>query len=202
MDRFNSVEPQYSFNKVIREELPDDGIAVFGITQLGFAAWFGFPTYEPRTLIHSGYQGTLGYAFPTALGAQVGNPDKKVIAVSGDGGFMFGVQELATAAQHNIGVVTIVMNDGAFGNVKRNQKEDYGERYLGVELRNPDFLKLADAFGVMGQRVNSPEGLRNAIKEAFREDGPALIEVTVGEMPSLWKYMPLVRAKDQTRDKP
>ena len=202
MDRFNSVEPQYSFNKVIREELPDDGIAVFGITQLGFAAWFGFPTYRPRTLIHSGYQGTLGYAFPTALGAQVGNPDKKVIAVSGDGGFMFGVQELATAAQHNIGVVTIVMNDGAFGNVKRNQKEDYGERYLGVELHNPDFLKLADAFGVMGQRVNSPEGLRNAIKVAFKESGPALIEVTVGEMPSLWKYMPLVRAKDQTREKP
>ena len=127
-------------------------------------AWFGFPTYKPRTLIHPGYQGTLGYAFPTALGAQVGNPDKKVVAISGDGGFMFNVQELATAAQHNIGVVTIVMNDGAFGNVKRNQKEDYGERYLGVDLQNPDFVKLADAFGVMGQRVNSPEGLRHALK--------------------------------------
>ena len=114
---------------------------------------------------------------------------------------MFNVQELATAAQHNIGVVTIVMNDGAFGNVKRNQKEDYGERYLGVDLQNPDFMKLADAFGVMGQRVNSPEGLRGALKSAMKQDGPALIEVTVGEMPSAWKYMPLVRAKDQTREK-
>ena len=86
-------------------------------------AWFGFPTYQPRTLVHAGYQGTLGYVVPTAVSAQVANPDKKVVAVTGDGGFMFNVQELATAAQHNIPVVVILMNDGAFGNVKRNQKE-------------------------------------------------------------------------------
>ncbi|MEE2746495.1 MAG: thiamine pyrophosphate-dependent enzyme [Pseudomonadota bacterium] len=201
MNRFNSVEPQFSYNNVIREELPEDGIAVFGVTQLGFAAWFGFPTYKPRTLIHPGYQGTLGYAFPTALGAQVANPSKKVVAVSGDGGFMFNLQELSTAVKYNINVVTIVMNDGAFGNVKRNQKEDYGGRMIGVELENPDFMKLADSFGVMGQRVDSPEGLKKALNNSFKEDGPCLIEVTVGEMPSMWEHMPLVRAKDQTREK-
>ena len=201
MDRFNSVEPQFSYNNVIREELPEDGIAVFGVTQLGFAAWFGFPTYKPRTLIHSGYQGTLGFAFPTAIGAQVANPDKKVVAVSGDGGFMFSVQELATLVQHKIGLVTIVMNDGAFGNVKRNQKEDYSGRFIGSDLQNPDFMKLADSFGLLGIRVDSPDGLRTALSKAFKEDGPSLIEVVVGEMPSMWKYMPLVRAKDQTNEK-
>ena len=201
MDRFNSLEPQYSYNMVIRDELPEDGIACFDITQLGYVAWFGFPTYQPRTLIHAGYQGTLGYVVPTAMGAQVANPDKKVVAVTGDGGFMFNVQELATAAQHNIPVVVILMNDGAFGNVKRNQKEDWNEQYLGVDLQNPDFMKLADAFGIMGQRVDSPIGLRGAIQNAFKQDGPALIEVTVGEMPSAWQYMPLVRAKDQNSEK-
>ena len=201
MDRFNSVEPQFSYNNVIREELPEDGIAVFGVTQLGFAAWFGFPTYKPRTLIHSGYQGTLGFAFPTAIGAQVANPDKKVVAVSGDGGFMFSVQELATLVQHKIGLVTIVMNDGAFGNVKRNQKEGYSGRFIGSDLQNPDFMKLAESFGLMGIRVDSPDGLRTALSKAFKEDGPSLIEVVVGEMPSMWKYMPLVRAKDQTNEK-
>ena len=200
MDRFNSLEPQYSYNMVIRDELPDDGIACFGITQLGYVAWFGFPTYQPRTLIHSGYQGTLGYVVPTAMGAQVANPDKRVIAVTGDGGFMFNVQELATAAQHNIPVTVVLMNDGAFGNVKRNQKEDWNEQYIGVDLQNPDFMKLADAFGIFGQRVESPEGLRGAIQNAFKQDGPALIEVTVGEMPSAWQYMPLVRAKDQANE--
>ena len=114
---------------------------------------------------------------------------------------MFNVQELATAAQHNIPVVVILMNDGAFGNVKRNQKEDWNEQYLGVDLQNPDFMKLADAFGIMGQRVDSPAGLRGAIQNAFKKDGPALIEVTVGEMPSAWQYMPLVRAKDQNAEK-
>ena len=89
------------------------------------------------------------------MGAQVANPDKKVVAVTGDGGFMFNVQELATAAQHNIPVVVILMNDGAFGNVKRNQKEDWNEQYLGVDLQNPDFMKLADAFGIMGQELTA-----------------------------------------------
>ena len=114
---------------------------------------------------------------------------------------MFSVQELATLVQHKIGLVTIVMNDGAFGNVKRNQKEDYSGRFIASDLQNPDFMKLADSFGLLGIRVNSPDGLRTALSRALKEDGPSLIEVVVGEMPSMWKYMPLVRAKDQTNEK-
>ena len=80
-----------------------------------------FPVYEPRTFVTCGYQGTLGFGFPTALGVKVGNPDKAVVSITGDGGFMFGVQELAAAVQHDIKLVTVVFNNNAFGNVLRDQ---------------------------------------------------------------------------------
>jgi acetolactate synthase I/II/III large subunit len=194
--KINQGQPQAGFGKVIRDVLPDDGIACFGVTQMGFYSWFGFPTYHPRTNIQPGYQGTLGYGFPTGLGAQVANPGKKVVAVTGDGGFMFNVQEMATAVLHKIPLVTILFNDNTFGNVKRNQKLDYNERYIACDLLNPDFMKLADSFGMMGLRVNSAEGLQGAMEKAFAEDGPVLIEVEVGAMPSLWPLMPLKRAKE------
>ena len=194
--KINQGQPQAGFGKVIRDVLPEDGIACFGVTQMGFYSWFGFPTYHPRTNIQPGYQGTLGYGFPTGLGAQVANPGKKVVAVTGDGGFMFNVQEMATAVLHKIPLVTILFNDNTFGNVKRNQKLDYNERYIACDLLNPDFMKLADSFGMMGLRVNSAEGLQGAMEKAFAEDGPVLIEVEVGAMPSLWPLMPLKRAKE------
>ncbi|MAV86950.1 MAG: thiamine pyrophosphate-binding protein [Rhodospirillaceae bacterium] len=193
--KFSQGQPQASFGKVIRDVLPDDGIICFGVTQMGFYSWFGFPTYFPRTNIQPGYQGTLGYAFPTGLGAQVANPKKKVVAVTGDGGFMFNVQEMATAVLHKIPLVTILFNDNTFGNVKRNQKERYNARYICADLLNPDFMKLADSFGMASSRVDSPEGLKVAMEKAFMEDGPVLIEVEVGEMDSLWPYMPLKTIK-------
>ena len=125
----------------------------------------------------------LGYALPTAMGAKVGMPDRKVLAVSGDGGFMFNVQELAAAAQHGIDVVLEVFNDGAFGNVKRLHQTMYDGRELAVDLKNPDFMKLADAFGVQGYRVKSPAELERAIGDAFSTTGPALIEYPLGEVP-------------------
>ena len=109
---------------------------------------------------------------------------------------MFNVQEMATAVLHKIPLVTILFNDNTFGNVKRNQKLDYNERYIACDLLNPDFMKLADSFGMMGLRVNSAEGLQGAMEKAFAEDGPVLIEVEVGAMPSLWPLMPLKRAKE------
>ncbi|MDP6257552.1 MAG: thiamine pyrophosphate-binding protein [Rhodospirillales bacterium] len=197
--KINQGRPQADFGQVIRSVLPDDGIVCFGVTQMGFYSWFGFPTYHPAGNIQPGYQGTLGYSFPTGLGAQVGNPDKKVVTVTGDGGFMFNVQELATAVLHKIPLVTILFNDNAFGNVKRNQKTDYNERYIACDLLNPDFMKLAESFGLMGLRVDSPEGLQEAMEKAFAEDGPVLIEIEVGPMESLWQYMPLKRAKDDEK---
>ncbi|MEE2999475.1 MAG: thiamine pyrophosphate-dependent enzyme [Pseudomonadota bacterium] len=193
--KFSQGQPQASYGEAIRNVLPEDGIVCFGVTQMGFYSWFGFPTYFPRTNIQPGYQGTLGYAFPTGLGAQVANPNKKVVAVTGDGGFMFNVQELATAVMHKIPLVTILFNDNTFGNVKRNQKERYNERYICSDLLNPDFMKLAESFGMASFRVNTPQDLQGALEKSFAEVGPVLIEVEVGEMESLWPYMPLAVLK-------
>ena len=156
---------------------------------MGTFCQYGMPFYQPRTLIMTGYQGTLGAGYAMALGAQVGQPDRKVICVSGDGGFMFNVQEMSTAVKHGINLVCIVFADAHFGNVKRIQNEAFGGRNIGVELANPDFVKLADAYGMLGIRANSPEELRKAIREAFAARGPALIEVPVGDLPSIWEYI-------------
>lgn len=194
-DIAKQMPPQHEYAKVIREELPEDGIACFDVTQLGFYAWWGFPTYKSRTMIQPGYQGTLGYGFPTALGAKVANPNRCVVCVVGDGGFMFNVQEMATAVLHKMNFVTVLFNDNAFGNVRRTQKYVYGGRIIGSELKNPDFMKLADSFGVMGRRADSPEKLGAALEEAFKADAPALIEVRVGEFPRWRELMPLQKLR-------
>ena len=191
------VQPQLSYLEVIRKELPDDGILVDEITQVGFASWFGFPVYNPRSLVTCGYQGTLGYGYATALGAKVAHPDKPVVALAGDGGFMFNVQELATAAQYNIGLTVIVFNNGKFGNVRRHQEEWYNGRFIGSKLQNPQFAKMAETFGVAGYTANSPETLQVALKRAIAEGAPALIEVEVGEMGSPWQFI----LRDRVRGK-
>ena len=193
-----SIQPQLSYLNAIRSALPDDGILVDEITQVGFASWFGFPVYHPRSLITCGYQGTLGYGYATALGVKVANPDKPVVALAGDGGFMFNVQELATAAQYNIGLVVIVFNNGRFGNVRRHQEEWYGGRYIGSELKNPDFAKMAETFGVAGYSANSPETLEPVLKRALNEGVPALIEVDTSEMSSPWQFILRERIRGQS----
>src|SRR6201996_3859605 len=130
------VQPQMAYLNILREVLPHDAIVTDELSQVGFASWYGFPIYQPRTFITSGYQGTLGSGFPTALGAKVAHPDKPVVAITGDGGFMFGVQELATAVQFNIGVVTLVFNNNAYGNVRRDQRERFDGRVVASDLVN------------------------------------------------------------------
>jgi acetolactate synthase-1/2/3 large subunit len=146
---------------------------------VGFASWYGFPVYEPRTFITSGYQGTLGAGFPTALGAKVANPDRPVVAITGDGGFMFAVQELATAVQFNIGVVVLVFNNNAYGNVRRDQLQGFEGRVVASDLVNPDFVKLAESFGVGAAQVASPEAFRPALERALAHGGPYLIAIDV-----------------------
>ncbi len=177
-----------AFNAAIRRALPADGFACFDVTQLGFHAWCGFPAYHPRSVIHSGMQGTLGYGFATALGVKVAHPDRAVVCVAGDGGFLFAASELATAAQHGINLVTVIMNDGAYGNVKRNQQLRFNEHYIACELKNPDFTQLAEAYGVWGRRVETPDALEQAIRAALAAEQPALIEVPVAASPS-WERL-------------
>jgi acetolactate synthase I/II/III large subunit len=181
--------PQCEYLRAIRAELPDDGIYVEDLTQVGYVGRVAFPVYHPRTYIHSGYQGTLGFGFATALGAKIGCPDRPVVSVSGDGGFMYNVQELSTAVRHGIDIVAIVFADGAFGNVRRMQKEDYGNRLIGVDLLNPQFPKMAESFGLAGVRTTSPDGLRRELGAALKRRGTTLIEVAVGEMPDPWKVL-------------
>ena len=196
-----SLGPQISFLRVIREELGEDGIFVEELTQVGYASRQVMPVYKPYTFISTGYQGTLGWGFPTALGVKVAHPDKPVLSIAGDGGFMFAVQELATAVQHGIGLVTLLFNDNAYGNVKRMQQTLYGNRVIASDLQNPDFVKLAESFGARGLRAHTPGELREAIREGFAEDGPTLVEIPVGEMPDAdrFKRGPRVRGADPGR---
>jgi acetolactate synthase I/II/III large subunit len=174
-----TVQPQMAYLNILREVLPEDGIVTDELSQVGFASWYGFPIYQPRTFITSGYQGTLGSGFPTALGAKVANPEKPVVAITGDGGFMFAVQELATAVQFNIGVVTLVFNNSAYGNVRRDQIQRFDGRVVASDLVNPDFVKLAESFGVAAARVAAPDHFRPALEKALAHGGPYLIAIEV-----------------------
>ncbi len=190
------IAPQMGYLRVIREELPEDGFFVDEVTQVGFASWYAFPTYHPRHFISAGYQGTLGYGYATALGVQAAHPEKKVIAIAGDGGFLFNVQELATAVQYGLGVVVIVFNDNKFGNVQRQQKEWFGGRIIASDLHNPDFVQLAESFGLAGYRVQTPDELRPVLQSTLADSRPALIEVVVTEdMPSPWPFILTPRAR-------
>jgi len=178
-EEIQKVQPQMAYLNILREVLPDDAIVTDELSQVGFASWYGFPIYQPRTFITSGYQGTLGSGFPTALGAKVANPDKPVVAITGDGGFMFAVQELATAVQFNIGVVTLVFNNNAYGNVRRDQLQRFDGRVVASDLVNPDFVKLAESFGVAAACVTSPDHFRPALEKALGAGGPSLIAIEV-----------------------
>jgi acetolactate synthase I/II/III large subunit len=173
------VQPQMAYLNILREVLPHNAIVTDELSQVGFASWYGFPVYEPRTFITSGYQGTLGSGFPTALGAKVANPSKPVVAITGDGGFMFAVAELSTAVQFNIGVVTLVFNNNAYGNVRRDQRQRFDGRVVASDLVNPDFVKLAESFGVAASRVTSPDHFRPALETALAHGGPYLIAIEV-----------------------
>ena len=175
-------EPQASILKSLRAGTPEEAIFVAGMTQIGYYSRPGWPVYHPRTYLSSSYSGNLGYAYPVALGAKVARPDRPVVSVSGDGGFLYNAQELATAVRHGINVVAVIFNDNAYGNVARDLDEAWGGEF-GALLHNPDFMKLADAFGVRGMRAKDPLEVGRLVREAIDLDRPALIEVPVGRMP-------------------
>ena len=188
---FETVRPQVGYLDAIREALPRDGFLVEEISQMGFTARFAFPVYTPRTYVSSGYQDNLGFGFMTALGVKIANPGKVVISINGDGGFLFGVQELATAAQHGIGVIALVFNNRSFGNVLRDQKTRFGGHVIGAELQNPDFVKLAQSFGIPAIRATNETELGAALRRAIAAGGPALIEIPgePGGETSPWTFL-------------
>ena len=190
-NNIEEIQPQLSYLDTIREVLPRDGYFVEELCQVGFTSNYGFDVYAPRTYVTTGYQGTLGYGFPTAIGVKAAMPGRAVVSIIGDGGFLFGMPELASAAQHGIGLITIVFNNRSYGNVRRDQQLNFNSNLIGSDLDNPDFVKLAESFGVAGYRVDSPDTLKPALAKAIDDDRPAIIEVTIerGSETSPWKYI-------------
>ncbi len=175
------VPEQTGMIDALRAELDDDAVVVSGLTNIGYWSNICYPVRFPRTYVTSSYFGTLGYAFPTALGAKIACPDKQVVALCGDGGFMYSAQELSTALRYGINVVAVVFNNNAYGASRWDQIHRFGERFIGTDLHNPDFLKLAEAFGAIGLRTD-PAGFGHALRKALSIDAPVLLEVEVPVM--------------------
>ena len=174
------LQPQRSYIEALRAAIPDDGILTYGMNQMGYYSRNYYQVYAPDTYFDP--RGNLGAALPIAMGAKVARPDTPVVACCGDGGVLYHIQELATAVLHDIAVTVVVFNDNAYGNVKRSQQDDFGGRLVGVDLRNPDFIRLSESFGVRGARVEDASALRRELERAFAGDRPVLIEVPVGEL--------------------
>ena len=160
----------------VRAALPEDGQVFTDMTQIAYTANLYFPCEKPRRWFHPLGFGTLGYAVPAAIGGQIACPDRPTIAIVGDGGFLFTVQELGTAVELGLPLPILVWNNDAFGQIAYGMnKRDIPE--LGVRQRNPDYLALARAFGAEAVRPDSLAALKHAISAAFSADGPTLIEV-------------------------
>lgn len=167
----------------LRDGMAEEDILVGELTQVSYLSRVAFPVYAPRTFLSPGYQGTLGYGIPTAIGAQVARPEVRVVSISGDGGFAYGMAELLTAVANDVPVTFVVFDDGAFGNVLRTQVEQFDGRTLGSNLHNPNFADLGRNFGLHSSRATSPRQLTGLLRDAAGADRPTLIEVPVGAFP-------------------
>ena len=187
---FMTQEPNSSILRSLRQGIPEDAVVIAGMTQIGYFSRPFFPVHRPRTYITSSYSGNLGFEYPTALGAKVARPNRPVVMIAGDGGFLYYAQEMATAVQHQINVVAVVFNDNAFGNVARDLDEHWGGKFA-AELHNPDFVRLAEAYGAVGRRAKDPAEVGKLVADAIQMDRPVLIEVPVGRMARPVFFSPL-----------
>ena len=181
-DPLERNEPQHSVLQALQAGIPEEAYVVWGMTQLGYYSRGHYQVFEPKAYVDSGYAGNLGYSFPTSLGVKTGAPDRPVVCVVGDGGFMYNSSELSTAVKYGINTVTVIFNDGAYGNVARDLDEDFGGQYE-ADFVNPDFVKFAESFGATGMRTREPADLAHVIPEALERGGPVLIDVPVERMP-------------------
>jgi thiamine pyrophosphate-dependent acetolactate synthase large subunit-like protein len=161
----------------LRAALPDDAIVVNDQTGINYWMEWRFPVLVPRTFLYPVGSATLGYGVPAAIGAKIARPDRAVVAVVGDGGFMYSVNELATAVKYRLPVVFVVMNDDRYGAIKWLQQTIFDGRWGEADLTNPDFPALARAFGARGERVAGVDALGGAIEAALAADGPTVLEL-------------------------
>ena len=177
-----SKEPQYPILEALQRGTPEDAFTIWDVTQFGFYARTHWQVNQPNTYIDSGYSFNLGYAFPTALGAKVAQPDRPVVCVAGDGGFLFNSSELSTAVKYGINVTTVVFRDDSFGNVARDLDDLFGGTHE-TDLANPDFVKFAESFGAIGMKADDPMDLERLIPAALEQPAPVVIEVSIGHIP-------------------
>ncbi|SVD05683.1 uncharacterized protein METZ01_LOCUS358537, partial [marine metagenome] len=175
------ASPQVSVIDKISNALPDDAIVVQGMTNIGYWSSAALPMDRTRNYVTSSYFGTLGYAFPTALGCQTAFPERKVVALCGDGGFMYSPQELSTAMRYGLNTVAVVFNNGAFGASRWDQQHQFNGRYIGTDLFNPDFVAMAKSFGAEGIKTDA-DNIDQGLAEALTLDKPTLLEVEIPNM--------------------
>lgn len=174
---------QASLVQALQQAVTPDTLLISGMTNIAYWANLMYPCTLPDTYVTSSYFGTLGYAFPTGIGAQIGmqvsrTPARRVVALCGDGGFLYSAQEMSVLKQHNIPLVTVVFNNNTFGASLWDQTHNFGGRVIGTELLNPDFMKLADAFGITGRHTDTA-GFAGALNEALALNEPVLLEVAI-----------------------
>ena len=159
--------------ETIREALPRDAVHAWDMTILAYWAGAHFPALSPRRFLYPLGSGTLGYAWPAALGAKAALPDAPVLAVAGDGGFLYNVAELASARQNHLGATLLLVDDGGYGILREYQRDSFGETFA-VDLVQPEFVELAEAFGVP-VRSTAPETLGEDLAWALAEEGPTVV---------------------------
>jgi len=149
-----------------------------------------FPFERPRSLLTSGGLGTMGYGLPAGIGAKFAAPDRNVVVVSGDGSIQMNIQELGTAVQYNVDIKVIILNNYFLGMVRQWQERFYAERYSYTEMSVPNFVKLADAYGARGFRIEKSKDLAATMKEAFATPGPVLIDIVIPKEEVVMPMMP------------
>jgi acetolactate synthase-1/2/3 large subunit len=170
--------------ETLRSELPEATPVFTDACEIGYRMQSDWPSFGPRQFFCPSNYIALGWAFPAAIGAAVALPGRHVVSVSGDGGFVMTAQELATAVRYRLSLIVLIHNDSTYGAIKNIQQRLFEGRYVDVDLNNPDFLNLAAAFDVPGQRARTADELRFAVRRALEHDGPSLIEV-----PDRWRFL-------------
>jgi acetolactate synthase-1/2/3 large subunit len=155
-----------------RETIISADMSLFWADMLG-----AFPMYTPRTMLFPWGFGTLGFSVPEAIGAKIAKPETPVVAICGDGAFLFTGTDLATAVQYDLSIPIIIPNNNAYGMIKVQQRDQFDEQFMSVDLQNPDFIKFAEAFGAYGKLVSSPEELGIVLEDALEADKPTIIEI-------------------------
>lgn len=182
-------EPQYPILDAMRNSIPEDTFIVWDSTKFGYYARTHYQVNCPKTFMDSGYSFNLGFSFPSAIGVKVARPERPVVSIIGDGGFLFCSSELSTAVKYGINTTTVVFRDDSYGNVAYDLDEFFAGTY-GTDLLNPDLVKFAESFGAIGMRTDDPLELGTLLPRALECQAPVIIDVPV-------KDMPLPRAKLQ-----